>query len=197
MTEDWSKLADFILDLPEKKEKKEIKKEQCPVCYLHFSDLNEHKSKHMSKITENLYIGNSNNAEDIYELNYYDINVIINTAQEHCRIAYQYDKLEKYVKYYILDTDDFPIDKYFNETSDLINFYIKQKKNVLVHCIMGRSRSVSIVLAYLIKYYEDSEYKKMTFEEGLKLIKLNRSIACPNNGFIEQLKNYSSKLSTL
>lgn len=90
-----------------------------------------------------------------------------------------------------MDTDDFPIDKYFDETSDLINSFIKQKKNVLVHCIMGRSRSVSIVLAYLIKY------NKMTFEEGLKLIKLNRSIVCPNDGFIEQLKNYSSKLSTL
>lgn len=84
--EDWSELADFILNLPEKKEiKKEIKKEQCPVCYLHFSDLDEHKPKHMSKITVlsenkemngNLYIGNSNNAEDMYELNYYDINVI-------------------------------------------------------------------------------------------------------------------------
>lgn len=52
---------------------------------------------------------------------------------------------------------------------------------------MGRSRSVSIVLAYLIKYH------KMTFEDGLKLVKLNRSIAIPNDGFIEQLKEYYLK----
>ena len=79
--------------------------------------MDEHKPKHMSKIIAlsenkeingNLYIGNSNNAEDMYELNHFDINVIINTAQEHCRIAYQYDKLIKYQKYYILDIDDFP-----------------------------------------------------------------------------------------
>ncbi len=51
---------------------------------------------------------------------------------------------------------------------------------------MGRSRSVSLVIAYLIKYHG------YNFNSALNLIKERRNQIGPNKGFIEQLKKYEN-----
>jgi len=55
----------------------------------------------------------------------------------------------------------------------------------------GVSRSVSLVIAYLLKY------QKMDFDDALALLKNRRSIvnssfmqSNPNEGFVTQLKQY-------
>ena len=56
---------------------------------------------------------------------------------------------------------DFPnadISKYFDITYNFIDSHIKQKKNVLVHCMAGISRSVTIVLNYILK--KKTNYRK-------------------------------------
>ena len=69
--------------------------------------------------------------------------------------------------------------------------YIKygrdRKQNVLVHCMAGISRSVSLVIYYLMKKYG------MTFEEAWSLVKQKRSIANPNMSFQRQLEGYQVK----
>lgn len=54
----------------------------------------------------------------------------------------------------------------------------------MVHCLAGVSRSVSLVLAYLIKH------RGMSYREAYELIKGRRKIIHPNDGFIEQLKRF-------
>jgi len=63
-----------------------------------------------------------------------------------------------------------------------------QKKGVLVHCHHGKSRSVSIVAAYLIKY------KHMSAGEALKFIKEKRSQIDPNPSYISQLHTFELKV---
>ncbi|KAF8671580.1 hypothetical protein HU200_049903 [Digitaria exilis] len=54
--------------------------------------------------------------------------------------------------------------------------------NVLVHCFAGVSRSASIVVAYLMR----SEQKSL--EEALEALKEINELACPNDGFLDQVR---------
>lgn len=70
--------------------------------------------------------------------------------------------------------------------------YEHSYSQILVHCIAGVSRSVSIVLAYLIRD------KGMSYEQAYQCVKSRRSIVSPyftqispNDGFIRQLKQYA------
>merc|ERR1719229_841725 len=65
---------------------------------------------------------------------------------------------------------------------------IREDGGVLVHCQQGVSRSVSMVLSYLMKYY------RMTFDEALALAKAARKQACPNDGFEAQLRELDETL---
>ena len=56
--------------------------------------------------------------------------------------------------------------------------------NVLVHCMAGVSRSVSVVIYFFMKKYN------MDFDATLGIIKSFRQIACPNISFQEQLRTY-------
>ena len=57
-------------------------------------------------------------------------------------------------------------------------------EKVLVHCHAGRSRSVTIILAYLMKYYTH------TLESALEYVKERKPDINPNLSFIGQLLNY-------
>lgn len=65
---------------------------------------------------------------------------------------------------------------------------IREDGGVLVHCQQGVSRSCSMVIAYLMKYYR---YK---FEDARTLTRQSRSQANPNEGFTKQLKDLEEKL---
>jgi hypothetical protein len=53
------------------------------------------------------------------------------------------------------DHGDYEIYKHFNQTYDFIE-QARKDTNVLVHCMAGVSRSVTIVMAYLLKKYKTS-----------------------------------------
>jgi len=55
---------------------------------------------------------------------------------------------------------------------------------VLVHCVMGSSRSVSVVCAYLIAAHG------FTPDAALAFVKERRKVANPNRGFVDQLHEY-------
>ena len=57
--------------------------------------------------------------------------------------------------------------------------------HVLVHCVEGISRSVSVVAAYLMARFG------WTPNEAVKFIKNKRRVAEPNFGFVQQLHEYA------
>ncbi len=65
-----------------------------------------------------------------------------------------------------------------------IDFVVKNDEKILVHCMIGKSRSVSIVMYYLMRKY------RIDASEAYKYVKNNRNLAKPNESFINQLKNY-------
>ena len=58
---------------------------------------------------------------------------------------------------------------------------MKNKKNVLVQCHAGVSRSATIICAYLIKH------KDKIPEQAIHMIKSKRQRAKPNQGFWKQI----------
>lgn len=61
--------------------------------------------------------------------------------------------------------------------------------NVFVHCLMGVSRSVTIIVAYLITVTD------MQLDKAHDFVRARRFFANPNFGFREQLKRYYKNVS--
>ena len=76
---------------------------------------------------------------------------------------------------------------------------IDEKKNnniqriCLVHCAKGASRSVSIVMAYLMSRHSD---RFKSFDEALSHIRTVRPQASPNIGFALELRKFERELKT-
>lgn len=98
------------------------------------------------------------------------------------------------VIYYILPIEDSTKQNILSYISDAMTF-IKQSQNedsnILIHCMAGKSRSASFVIAYLIKYYG------YTYHKAYKYVKSIRSVCRPNVYFVKQLKEYEKKCQFL
>ncbi|KAK2463873.1 hypothetical protein APHAL10511_004178 [Amanita phalloides] len=86
--------------------------------------------------------------------------------------------------------EDFPFAElavHLPRTTEWIGDALTRDPNarVLVHCIEGISRSVSIVAAYLMAHFG------WTPSEAVKFIKNKRRAAEPNFGFVQQLHEYA------
>lgn len=77
---------------------------------------------------------------------------------------------------------------HFRATSRFIEQARTDGGKVLVHCWRGKSRSVTIVIAYLIKYHG------LTPKAALRLIQETRPKANPNGGYWKELQDYKKLL---
>lgn len=107
-------------------------------------------------------------------------------------------------KYHIIHINDdtwVDIKKHFSETNEFIEKALKNPKNkVMVHCHKGVSRSVTMVCAYLLwtmnKVCKIPEDKiDDVVDNIISDVKNHRSIACPNEGFINDLKDYVREIN--
>ena len=159
----------------------------CHICgYEYYHPDDSHSLCHMTLIIPHLYLGSKTNAQYLCELQYFNINTIINVACEIPKICN--DKF-KYIKYNWDDIFIFDILVDIDDIVDQIHTEITNENSVLVHCAKGISRSASVVIGYLMKY------KKMSYNDAYKYVKTLRSCINPNSGFVDQLKIYGDKLS--
>jgi hypothetical protein len=76
----------------------------------------------------------------------------------------------------------------FNDTSDFISDAFCNNGNVLVHCAYGRSRSATIIVAFLIDSFG------MYVDTAINLLQSKRPIVEPNPNYVNQLRtHYRSK----
>lgn len=77
------------------------------------------------------------------------------------------------------------ITQYFNQTIPFIRNALHQRNGrILVHCWRGKSRSVSMIMAYLIQDYG------WTPDQAWEDIKITRPIADPNDAYWEELEDF-------
>jgi len=136
----------------------------------------------MTKIDDHIYIGSIYDANNINNLKSNNIECVLSILSSHNTII-KYPNIE-YMRISIEDVPSSDISKYFKDTFTFIDNSIVNKKNILIHCKSGISRSATILCAYLMKKY------KINYDDALKIIKNKRKIINPNDGFIEQLKNF-------
>ena len=136
----------------------------------------------VSKITDNLYLGNMYAAYNINRLKSIGIEKILTVMNEFGNTYPKNTFIHKIIE--IEDIYDSNIIKYFKEC---INF-IEGKEKVLVHCAAGISRSSTIVIAYIMWKNKES------LNDAINFVKSKRPAIFPNSGFIDQLKIFDKLL---
>lgn len=96
-----------------------------------------------------------------------------------------------YKKIDVLDTSDTNLKEHFEECFYFIDSGRKDGGGVLVHCFAGRSRSVTIILAYLMKKH------RMSLSHALELVRSKRPQVGPNPGFMIQLQSFQKSLEAI
>ena len=134
------------------------------------------------QITEKIYLGNEDTARDKELLKKLNISHILICA-EGCEPFFPNEYTYKIL--YIDDAIDENILSWLKEAFEFIDSSVN---NIYIHCVMGISRSPTIVIGYLM--YK----KKMKYEEAYDFVRNKRNVISPNTGFQEQLKKFEKIL---
>ena len=165
-----------------------IQNVKCPKCSQVFkkNKLKEHlQVNHLTEIVDKIFIGSFLNAKNLDELEKNNIKYILNCALE-CKNIFE-DKF-KYLKLDIKDQIDFPIQDYFEKGIQFIQESLNNSGgNILIHCMEGKSRSTTILMAYLIKC------KNENTNSAYKILKTKRQLTMPNLGFMNKLREFEKE----
>ncbi|CAG9818918.1 unnamed protein product [Phaedon cochleariae] len=82
------------------------------------------------------------------------------------------------------DTPDQNLTQYFSVCNDFIHAARLRDGNVLIHCLAGMSRSVTVAVAYIMSV------SNLNWKEALKVVRAGRAVANPNLGFQKQLEDF-------
>ena len=138
-------------------------------------------------------------ATDLSKLESLGVTHVLNTAEGtgSNQILTGSDFYGTDIKYFGIpgsDEESFDLSEYFDQGADFIREAIGTRDNpnkngkILVHCMAGVSRSATIVLVYMIRDHQ------MDLLDALKTARRKRYIY-PNDGFLQQLIDYSKKLN--
>uniref|UniRef100_A0A8C6WPN8 Dual specificity protein phosphatase n=1 Tax=Neogobius melanostomus TaxID=47308 RepID=A0A8C6WPN8_9GOBI len=144
---------------------------------------------HVNEVWPNVYIGDEETARDKYKLKELGITHILNAAEGTWNnvdtgAGYYSDMDIVYYGVVAEDTTTFDLSQYFHSASAFIE---KTLNKLLVHCVMGRSRSATLFLAYLMIC------RNMTVVDAVETVKRRRRII-PNWGFLKQLRELDMQL---
>jgi len=148
--------------------------------YLSFKNFKE-SDFNANEILPFLYLGDISDAYNKDALQKIGVTDIITLVPS---ISPCYTKDFDYLCVPLLDYRSEDLTPFINKVIDEIEKMRISKKKVLVHCMMGVSRSGSMVIAYLMKY------RKMSYDAALKFVKRKRSKVCPNEAFEKQLRKF-------
>jgi hypothetical protein len=142
-----------------------------------------------SKIFDNLFLGDEYASYDETFLKEKNITAIVTVMPESHPFSLN-DKFSHFKFHHIpiLDKNDVNITEYIPDFLKFLDECFAENRIVYVHCMMGISRSVSLVIAYIM------QKQKIKFNDAYKFVKDRRSQADPNFGFTCQLMGYEKTL---
>ncbi|XP_073990450.1 zinc finger protein-like 1 isoform X2 [Rhodnius prolixus] len=140
-----------------------------------------------------IFIGDECSARDRTGLRNRNITHVVNAAagrgfgMVNTNASYYADLNIKYLGIELSDLSVSDASRYFYNTSDFIDEALQNQGRVLVHCLMGISRSSTLVLAFLMLK------RNMSAVEAVTAVRKHRNIH-PNDGFITQLAALDIKI---
>ncbi|KAJ8303583.1 hypothetical protein KUTeg_019979 [Tegillarca granosa] len=138
----------------------------------------------MNKIIPGLYVGNFRDAKDEQQLK---DNKITHIVAIHDNAKKLRDDME-YLCVIASDTPDQELMQFFPQCIDFIHKARLKGGNVLIHCLAGVSRSVTIACAYIMTVTE------LGWRDSINAVRGARDQANPNFGFQRQLQKYETEL---
>ncbi|XP_037905404.1 dual specificity protein phosphatase 15 isoform X4 [Hermetia illucens] len=134
----------------------------------------------MNKVLPGLYVGNYRDSKDHQQLDRYNITHIIAIHDSPRRLLPD----KHYLCVMAADTPDQNLSQYFSVCNDFIHAARLRDGNVLIHCLAGMSRSVTVAVAYIMTC------SNLNWKEALKVVRAGRAVANPNLGFQTQLQDF-------
>lgn len=124
-------------------------------------------------IIDNIYLGGAVNAGCKAVLDDCGIKLVINCAAE---IRNYFEGEIEYKKYSLYDDNINSIAEALDKAYEAIDNFQKSKQgNIFVHCMMGRSRSVAVVLYYIMRKLRKYNGTTYTFDEAIEFVKSKKS----------------------
>jgi len=185
--EDKTLYYDVFLNGKEEKTGKELIS-RCADCGGALFDLKQqaiHKDIHPSQVLPKLYLGAAAHSMRKDLLLDMGIKYILNVASE---ATPYHPKDFEYLHLKLEDTTEQPIRIYFQQAFPFINRALERGHGVLVHCLMGISRSATMVIGYIMTS------QKMSYKDSHQFVVDRRPIIWPNPGFVRQLEEYEKEL---
>ncbi|CAH1366993.1 unnamed protein product [Tenebrio molitor] len=136
----------------------------------------------LSKVLPGLYVGNYRDSKDANQLNKHNITHIVAIHDSAKKI--HSDK--HYLCVMASDSPDQNLTQYFSLCNDFIHAARLREGNVLIHCLAGMSRSVTVTVAYIMSV------TNLNWKEALKVVRAGRAVANPNLGFQKQLQDFEA-----
>jgi len=143
--------------------------------------------KQTSFIIDQLFLGGERSSKEKKTLVGLNVKVIVNVTND-VKCSFEGEKLFVYKTILIADKPLANMGKHFEETCQFIHENILAGKTVLVHCKGGRSRSATMILAYLVTH------QGYSLKDAYLHVRSKRSIIAPNIGFWKQLVEYEKKI---
>ncbi|XP_063346984.1 dual specificity protein phosphatase 13A-like isoform X1 [Pelmatolapia mariae] len=146
----------------------------------------------VDEVWPNLYIGNVAVAQNKKTLHKLSITHVLNAAHSKQGSIGDQSFYGNTCVYFGIpgeDSEDFDLSQYFKPATDFIHKALMSKDGkVLVHCIMGVSRSATLVIAYLMLW------QRLTLRDALKHVVQKRAIY-PNRNFLSLLLKLDEQLT--
>ena len=98
------------------------------------------------------------------------------------------DESIKVVEHNVRNNGLLSIREHFDTINTQIDSFVKEKKNVLIHCVYGQTRSCSCAIGYFI--WKD----RVRFDEALRLVQSRREECEIPNGMEQFLREYERQL---
>ncbi|PCH36363.1 phosphotyrosine protein [Wolfiporia cocos MD-104 SS10] len=142
-----------------------------------------------SLIVPRLYLANLFTAQDAEQLSKLGITHVVSVLETPPILPSSMPHL-KTLHISVTDNINTNILQYLDTTTEFIRDALaeSEKNKVLVHCLVGMSRSATVVCAYLIATMS------MTPDKAIGLVASQRIVASPNIGFRKQLEQYYARI---
>lgn len=127
-----------------------------------------------SLLTDHIIVGSREDACDYNILQDLGVTHVLNAADG---LGNGFPHSFIYYNLPLQDRDDFPVSKYFEVSSSFMKRVEGLGGRVMIHCVAGVSRSVTLVIAHLILAH------RMTLRDAYNHVVTHRPYICPNNGF--------------
>ncbi|KAK1118259.1 hypothetical protein K0M31_015302 [Melipona bicolor] len=139
------------------------------------------------EILPHLYLGNAANSEDREALARHRIQYILNVTPDLPNVFESAGSI-KYMQIPISDHWSQNLASFFPQAIQFIEEARSSDKGVLVHCLAGVSRSVTITVAYLMHKCS------LSLNDAFNLVRSRKSNVAPNFHFMEQLHSFEKEL---